>query len=58
MMTGGRGDYATNVYTGRLRPWIVQLLQLFGYLFTIFHEKGTPFVYLLLTNDTPFKYLV
>ena len=28
-------------------------LQLFSYLFTIFHEKDTPFVYLLLTNDTP-----
>ena len=27
-------------------------------LYTIFHEKGTPFVYLLLTNGTPFKYLV
>ena len=28
-------------------------------LFTIFHEKGTPFVYrLLLTNGTPFTYLV
>ena len=28
-------------------------------LCTIFHEKGTPFVYrLLLTNGTPFTYLV
>ena len=24
----------------------------------LFHEKGTPFVYLLLTNGTPFIYLV
>ena len=28
------------------------------HLYTIFHEKGTPFVYLLLTNGTPFTYLV
>ena len=27
-------------------------------LYTIFHEKGTPFVYLLLKNGTPFTYLV
>ena len=46
--------YSTNAYTGRLRPE-VQPLTL---LYTIFHEKGTPFVYLLLTNGTPFKYLV
>ena len=46
--------YSTNAYTGRLRPE-VQPLTL---LYTIFHEKGTPFVYLLLTNGTPFTYLV
>ena len=28
------------------------------FLYTIFHEKGTPFEYLLLTNGTPFTYLV
>ena len=27
-------------------------------LCTIFHEKGAPFVYLLLTNGSPFRYLV
>ena len=27
-------------------------------LYTIFHEKGAPFVDLLLTNGTPFTYLV
>ena len=27
-------------------------------LYTIFHEKGTPFVDLLLTNGTPFTHLV
>ena len=27
-------------------------------LYTIFYEKGTPFVYLLLTNSTPFTYHV
>ena len=48
------GGYSTNFYTGRLRPE-VQPLTL---LYTIFHEKGTPFVYLLLTNGTPFTYLV
>ena len=51
---GGGGGYSTNVYTGRLRPE-VQPLTL---LYTIFHEKGTPFIYLLLTNGTPFTYLV
>ena len=30
----------------------------FNPLYTIFHEKGTPFVYLLLTNGTPFTNLV
>ena len=39
---------------GRLRPE-VQPLTLSC---TIFHEKGTPFIYLLLTNGTPFTYLV
>ena len=48
------GRYSTNVYTGRLRPE-VQPLTL---LYTIFHEKVTPFIYLLLTNGTPFTYLV
>ena len=47
------GDDSTNVYTGRLRPE-VQLLTL---LYTIFQEIGTPFVYPLLTNATPFTYL-
>ena len=48
------GGYSTNVYTGRLRPE-VQPLTL---LYTIFHKKGTPFVYILLTNGTTFTYLV
>ena len=38
------------VYTGRLRPEI-QLLTL---LQTIFYVKGTPFVYLVLTNGISF----
>ena len=46
--------YSTNFHTGRLRPK-VQPLTL---LYTIFHEKGTPFVYFLLTNGTPSTYLV
>ena len=45
---GGGGGYSTK----RLRPK-GQSLTL---IFTIFHEKYTPFVYLLLTNGTPFKY--
>ena len=45
-----RGRYSTNVYTGRLRPEV----QPGTFLYTIFHEKVTPFVYLLLTNGTPF----
>jgi len=40
-------------YPGRLRAE-VQPLTL---LFTIFEIKGTPFIYRLLTNDTPFTYL-
>ena len=28
------------------------------FLDTIFHQKGTPFIYLLLTNGTPFTYLI
>ena len=52
----GGGGYSTNVYTGRLRP-AVQALTL---LYTIFHGKVplSAFVYLLLTNGTPFTYLV
>ena len=46
--------YSTNAYTGRLRPE-VQPLTL---LYTIFHEKGTPFVYLLWTNGTSFTHFV
>ena len=46
---GEGGVCSTNVYTGRLRL-MVQPLTL---LYTIFHKKGTPFVYLLLTNGTP-----
>ena len=50
----GGGLYSTNVYTGRFRPEIQPLTL----LYTSFHEKGTPFAYLLLTNGTPFTYLV
>ena len=48
------GGYLRNVYTGRVRPEIQPLTL----LYTSFHEKDTPFVYLLLTNGTPFRYLV
>ena len=50
----GRGGVSKNFFKGRLRPE-VQPLTL---LYTIFHEKGTPFIYRLLTNDTSFTYLV
>ena len=46
----GRGEggawYSTNVYTRGLCPEFEHLTL----LYTIFHEKSTPFVYLLLTN--------
>ena len=46
----GGGSYSTNVHKGRL--WLeVQPLTV---LYIIFHKKGTPFVYLLFTNGTPF----
>ena len=46
--------HSTNVYTARLRSEVQPLTLLYA----IFHEKVTPFVYLLLTNGTPFTYLV
>ena len=49
----GRG-YSTTLYTGRLRPK-VQPLTLF---YATFDRKGTHFLYLLLTNGTPFTFLV
>ena len=51
---GGVWGYSTKFYTGRLRPEIQPLTL----LYTIFERKGTPFVYILWTNSTPFTYLV
>ena len=54
---GGRagvGGFSTKFYMGRLHPK-VQPLTL---LYTIFDLKGSHFVCLLLTNGTPFTYLV
>ena len=51
---GGGVGYSTNIYTGRFRPEVQSLIL----LYTIFHKKGTPFIYLLLTNGTPFTDLV
>ena len=48
----GRG-HSTKSYTRRLRPEV----QPITLLYTIFDRNGTHFVYLLLTNDTPFSYL-
>ena len=51
---GGRGLLNKCLY-GEAPPRLVQPLTL---SYTIIHKKGTPFVYLLLTNGTPFTYLV
>ena len=48
------GGYSTIFYTWRLRPEFQPLTL----LYTIFHQKGAPFVYLLFTNGTPFTHLV
>ena len=50
----GTGGFSTKFCTGRVRPE-VQPLTL---LYTILDRKGTLFVYLLLTNGTPFTHLV
>ena len=50
----GGGAVFKQIFMGRLHHE-VQPLTL---LYTIFDEKGTLFVYLLLTNATPFTYLV
>ena len=50
----GGGGYSTKFYTGRLRPEVQPLTV----LYTLFHERGTPFVYLTWTNGTPFAYQV
>ena len=47
----GAGGYSTNVYTGRLRPEVQPL----NLSYPIFDGKGTPFVYLSLTNSNPFS---
>ena len=47
-----RGSYPKKFYTGGLRREIHSLPLPF------LERKGTPFVYLLLTNGTPFTYLV
>ena len=51
---GGEGGGINNFIWGRLRPE-VQPLTL---LYTIVDRKGSPSVYLLLTNGAPLTYLV
>ena len=51
---GGGGGVLNKFYTGRLRPRVRPLTL----LYTILDRKGTSFVHLLLTNGTPFTYLV
>ena len=45
---GGGGGNSTNFCTGRLGPKFQPITS----LYTIFCEKGTPFLYLLLKNGT------
>ena len=52
---GGGCSTTTKFSTGRLRTQ-VQPLPLS--LYTIFDREGIPFVYLLLTNESPLTYLV
>ena len=48
------GAYKTKFCRGSLRSEV----QPFTLLHPIFERKGAPIIYLLLTNDTPFTYLV
>ena len=47
------GGYTIKFFTGRLCPKVHPLTL----LYTIFDRKGTPFIYPLLANCTPFTYL-
>ena len=49
-----RGGYSTKFHSSRLRPEV----QPRTLLYTIFDREGAAFVYLSLTNGTPFIYLV
>ena len=49
---GGKG-YSRKLYTDRLRPRGTTPYPVYT---TFFTEKGNPFLHLLLTNFTPFKY--
>ena len=53
---GGKGGYSTTVYTERLRSKVQPLP--FHIPFSMKKVSLSPFVYLLLTNDTPLKYHV
>ena len=53
IVAGGGGVLNQCLY-GEAPPRVLPLTL----LYTIFPEKCTPFVYLLLTNGTPFTYLV
>ena len=48
------GGYSTKFYA----EWLYSDVQRLIFLRTIFERKGIPLVYLLLTNVTPFTYLV
>ena len=53
---GGGGESSTTVYTGRLRPEVQPLP--FHIPFFMKKVSLSPFVFLLLTNDTPLIYHV
>ena len=52
-----KGGVINNFYTGRLRPEVQPLTILYNIFHENLNEKGSPFVYLLLTNGTPSKKL-
>ena len=51
--SGGGKGYSRKLYTDRLRPRGTTPYPVYT---TVFTEKGNPFLHLLLTNFTPFKY--
>ena len=55
---GGRGEGVLNKFIYGGGGGVHLEVQPLTLLETIFHEKGTPFRYLLFTNGTPFAYLV
>ena len=54
-----RGGYSTVFHTGEAPPRGHGIIYTICYIPGIFDSsQGTPFVYILLTNDAPFTYLI